>query len=919
MSAQEKPVYRFDGCELDPAERRLLVAGAAVTLTPKVFETLVLLVERAGHVVSKDELLRTLWPRGFVDESNLTKHIWLIRKALGERDPPWIETVPKLGYRFVAAVERFDAGADSAVVAQQSPPAPVIAPALKSSAPVAPPVRGTPRAWIAVAMLAACAAAWIAWRVQVGFSGVDTTVEGTSIAIAGFGNLSKNPKDAWLDEALDQMLASEIAIGGRVHAVPDELVRTARAELPAPLAGGYARRSLATLHKRLGADYVLSGGYLIAGAGDTPQLRIDLTLQDARSGAPLANIVRSGDVGGLNALVSSAGTELRDRLGMKPIDALVQRKIANLQPPSEDVARRVGFALDALHRNDPARARDELLGAIEQAPDYAPAYSYLARAWSALGYAQKAIAASRQARANARGLPDEQALQIEEQALQDEHDWTGAIAAANKLVASRPDNPEYRFQLVALLTSAGKTAEAQAAYDRLYAERNVIANDARLELAAAHLPRTSDADAQMIAHAERALAIARERDDAGSAAEAGMLVGIARWHRGDRDGSTQALLRARSDYARIGNPHGEAWADQNLGNALSDTDPQRAREAYQRALVTYEDIGDRAGEAAIHSNLSRLLWSSGDSGGAQGAVRSALALQRETADTRGQAWSLAALATIQMDQAASDEVAAEYHEALALDEAMDDRTHRAFVLAQTADLQRQRGDLASAAASCDAALAGYRQLGDGDGIATAGYECASIALDRGELDVAKRGFADAAKEGLAVNDGVVAINVALSLAQIDIAHAEWTSAKARLAGAVEESVKGQLVTGEANAQALLALCELRLGNVDASAHAATRAKSLRAGVTERMEVLGVDVALPQLATNTEDRKEAIIALRTLADDADRRGWIAWALETRLALLQQLESAHDATAAAVRDRLAADVEKYGFSWIRKRLG
>jgi DNA-binding response OmpR family regulator len=95
LSALEKPVYRFGGCELDPQERRLLAHGQPVTLTPKVFDTLVLLVERAGHAVSKDELMTALWPRGFVDESNLTKHIWLIRKALGdgEHEAKYIETV----------------------------------------------------------------------------------------------------------------------------------------------------------------------------------------------------------------------------------------------------------------------------------------------------------------------------------------------------------------------------------------------------------------------------------------------------------------------------------------------------------------------------------------------------------------------------------------------------------------------------------------------------------------------------------------------------------------------------------------------------------------------------------------------------------------------------------------------------------
>mgnify|MGYP004706257345 FL=1 len=103
---QGNAIYRFADCELDPHERRLLVHGQPVILTPKVFDTLVLLVGRAGHVVSKDELMTALWPRGFVHESNLTKHIWLLRRALGdgEDESRYIETVSKLGYRFIAPV-----------------------------------------------------------------------------------------------------------------------------------------------------------------------------------------------------------------------------------------------------------------------------------------------------------------------------------------------------------------------------------------------------------------------------------------------------------------------------------------------------------------------------------------------------------------------------------------------------------------------------------------------------------------------------------------------------------------------------------------------------------------------------------------------------------------------------------------------
>ena len=121
MSAVSSRVYRFAGFTLEPAERRLSAAGKSIALTPKVFDTLVLLVERAGHIVSKDQLMKELWPRGYVDESNLTKHIWLIRRALGEgeNESRLIETVPKVGYRFIAPVSTAESG----------PPLPALTPA----------------------------------------------------------------------------------------------------------------------------------------------------------------------------------------------------------------------------------------------------------------------------------------------------------------------------------------------------------------------------------------------------------------------------------------------------------------------------------------------------------------------------------------------------------------------------------------------------------------------------------------------------------------------------------------------------------------------------------------------------------------------------------------------------------------------
>jgi len=104
MSKPEKHFYEFGPFRLDPAERLLLREDLPVPLTPKAFDTLVVLVEQSGHLVGKDELMREVWGDNFVEENNLDKSISALRKALGKDSAKYIATVRGSGYRFTGNV-----------------------------------------------------------------------------------------------------------------------------------------------------------------------------------------------------------------------------------------------------------------------------------------------------------------------------------------------------------------------------------------------------------------------------------------------------------------------------------------------------------------------------------------------------------------------------------------------------------------------------------------------------------------------------------------------------------------------------------------------------------------------------------------------------------------------------------------------
>jgi TolB-like protein/DNA-binding winged helix-turn-helix (wHTH) protein/Tfp pilus assembly protein PilF len=118
MSSSEKHRYEFGEFRLDTAERLLLRGSEPVPLPPKVFDTLLLLVQNSGHLLEKDQLMRELWPDAFVEDVNLSVNISALRKALGETEngKGYIETVPKRGYRFTAQVSELDNDAEDLVV-----------------------------------------------------------------------------------------------------------------------------------------------------------------------------------------------------------------------------------------------------------------------------------------------------------------------------------------------------------------------------------------------------------------------------------------------------------------------------------------------------------------------------------------------------------------------------------------------------------------------------------------------------------------------------------------------------------------------------------------------------------------------------------------------------------------------------------
>lgn len=217
-------VYRFGPFELDGAEYRLQRNGVEVPLQLKAFETLCILVERAGRLLTKDDLLRQLWPGTIVEENNLNKNISMLRKALGDcpDGQSYIETVPRVGYRFAAQVEQVSAAGPTLVIVPEPPPA-----------PSAPPRR-------------------------------------KSVAVLYFENLSGDREDEYFRDGMTEDVITELEKIRELRLVPRTSMLAFR-DKPAPIT---------QVGEQLCADFVMEGS--VRRAGD--RLRITARLAETNSG-----------------------------------------------------------------------------------------------------------------------------------------------------------------------------------------------------------------------------------------------------------------------------------------------------------------------------------------------------------------------------------------------------------------------------------------------------------------------------------------------------------------------------------------------------------------------------------------------------------------------------------------------------------
>ena len=469
-------LYEFGCFRIDAVRRLLLRDGAPVVLTAKAFDLLLVLVERGGAVVSKDELMGALWPSTVVIEANLTQQIAMLRKALGTtaQDHRYVVTHPGRGYSFAEPVRILPAAAaggataepaahlsvrrDSSDADQPPPTLDLVAPAT-----AAHELPWRPRwAHLGFGFLAAAALGAVLWLRQPPSTGPSQSVIVASprsvLAILPFQNLSNDAEQEFLSDGLTEETIADLS-----ELSPESLGVIARTSA---MAYKHTSKSVTQIGQELHADYLLEGSVRREGAS----IRVTAQLIRVKDQSHLWAHSYDRELTGLLSVQREMGRAIAQQVRVKLSSAYANSKSESYLPNPEayelylqglaHVARRtyeeIGRGIECLEL---ASAKDSR---------FALAYAELARAYIAYAvfepeksYPAAAVAAARALDLDEGLAEAHAALGAEKAAF--EYDWPGARLQFERAIELNPNSAQAHFHLsISYLTPLGRSSDAIA-------------------------------------------------------------------------------------------------------------------------------------------------------------------------------------------------------------------------------------------------------------------------------------------------------------------------------------------------------------------------------------------------------------------------------------------------------------------------
>lgn len=376
MALEAQLLYEFGDFRLNPSDHSLVCDGKPISLTPKSFDILVVLIESKGRLVTKDELMKKIWPDSFVEEANLTVNVSALRRALGDapEHQRYIETVPKMGYRFIAPVTQVTNGETSAAPAMS----PVLTPVPVEPAPADPDVvssrsADSKRTWrllaagIVAAVIGISAIAYPVYRTMTKSSPL-VMASARRLAILPFRNIKQDSNNDFLGYSLADAVITKLGYVQTLRVRPSYAIEKYRNQVI----------DISKVAADLDVDTLLTGNFI----RDGDDLRITCQLVDAKTD----NILWKGAYDLRDQKLLTLQDEVAEQIihGLELNLSTTEAARLKLDEPTSPLGYEYFLrGVDLYARSDFPLAIQMLEKSAEIDPHYALTWAYLGRSYTA--------------------------------------------------------------------------------------------------------------------------------------------------------------------------------------------------------------------------------------------------------------------------------------------------------------------------------------------------------------------------------------------------------------------------------------------------------------------------------------------------------------------------------------------------------
>ncbi len=930
-------IFRFGLFEADAARGTLTRNGVRVKIQDQPFRVLITLVESPGEIVTREELRQKLWEEGtFVDfDGSLNVILKKLRAAIDDDsdNPRFIETVPRRGYRFIApvsvvrtAVPSASNGAapGSAVVAGETAPVHVVA-IEPRSVPEAGPLNRRHHLYAISGIILGLvlATAGLAWYRHETNSSLkkDVTVAPVrmrkSVAVLGFHSLSGRAEDAWLGTALSEMLGTELAGGEQLRLISGEDVANLRIASPWSQTDTLDQATTSRIGTALSSDLLLLGSYVNLGNANRGQLRVDVRLQDARTGEILTEVAETGSEQELFRLVSRVGVRLRDRIGVPHVEDMEEAGIIASLPLNPDAARFYALGIGKLRHFDALAAKDLLIQATQADPKFPLGHAMLARAWAQLGYEQKHREEAKKALDLATDLPRAEHMLVEGEYNESMGNQEQAASVYHALFELFPDNVDYGLRFATAAILSGNASQALEVLHRLRALPPPTSDDPRIDLAESRAIKVNKPASLLLVRSAVRKASAQGKIPVYALARREECMNLLYGDEPQR--AVPVCEDAYNLFLAEGNRAGAADALRLIADRRgAEGHYEEAIATYQRALTMLDGLGEHAKTGAILNNMAIGYANEGKLDRAAQLYREAKGHFEQCGDRNNTSTALSNIGDILFLQGNLAGAEKMYQQSLDL-MATTDRAEPGYALSRIADLKLTEGKLKEAKQHAQQAIESMRpSQGSYQYLSGAMIELGEVLEQEGDFAGARSQFQQtlAMRQQMGASDLVAESQVELAVLSIEEGHPQASENLLRTAIAEFEKEKGD--PDAASAYTHLSRALLMQGKLDEARTTIERAIQLNAANPGPALKIPASIQKIRVAVaNGSASNSAVTELRSLSLQSKKLGYFNLECDARLALGEaQLRTGGSAGRSELVS-LASDARTHGFELVARR--